>query len=51
VSKKQLVVTGPAMLRALQRAGFNVTRVRGSHRFLAHVDGRKTTVPIRAAQC
>jgi predicted RNA binding protein YcfA (HicA-like mRNA interferase family) len=48
VSTKQPVVTGDAMLRALKHAGFNVTRVRGSHYFLAHADGRKTTVPVHS---
>jgi predicted RNA binding protein YcfA (HicA-like mRNA interferase family) len=28
------------VLRALQRAGFNEVRRKGSHRFLAHADGR-----------
>ncbi|GAC1411935.1 MAG: hypothetical protein NVSMB64_22040 [Candidatus Velthaea sp.] len=33
------------MIGALKRAGFNVIRTRGSHQFLAHEDGRTTTVP------
>jgi predicted RNA binding protein YcfA (HicA-like mRNA interferase family) len=43
---RQPVVTGSAVLRALKRAGFVVSRVNGSHHFLAHPDGRKTSVPV-----
>ncbi|MEA2663562.1 MAG: hypothetical protein QOI11_506, partial [Candidatus Eremiobacteraeota bacterium] len=45
---KQPVVTGSAVLRALKRVGFVVSRVSGSHHFLAHPDGRKTSVPVHA---
>ena len=31
---------------ALERAGFKVVRVRGSHRIMRHPDGRGTTVPV-----
>ena len=30
----------------LQRAGFSVLRIRGSHHFLSHPDGRRTVVPV-----
>ena len=33
------------VIRALSRAGFHVTRQRGSHRILKHPDGRTTVVP------
>ncbi|GAC1539853.1 MAG: hypothetical protein NVS2B17_15540 [Candidatus Velthaea sp.] len=39
------MITGDAMVRALKRAGFDVIRTRGPHKFLAHKDGRTTTVP------
>jgi predicted RNA binding protein YcfA (HicA-like mRNA interferase family) len=48
MSAKQPVVTGSAVLRALKRVGFVVSRVSGSHYFLAHPDGRKTSVPVHA---
>ncbi len=32
--------------RALQRAGFEVVRQRGSHLRLQHPDGRAVTVPV-----
>jgi predicted RNA binding protein YcfA (HicA-like mRNA interferase family) len=39
-------VRGDRLVRALERAGFAVTRVRGSHHRLRHSDGRSTTVPV-----
>jgi predicted RNA binding protein YcfA (HicA-like mRNA interferase family) len=38
------------LLRALRRAGFQVIRVRGSHHFLKHPDGRATTVPVHSGE-
>jgi predicted RNA binding protein YcfA (HicA-like mRNA interferase family) len=37
-------------VKALERAGFVVTRVKGSHHRLRHPDGRSTTVPVHAGQ-
>ncbi len=39
-------VTGAEVARALERAGFEVVRRRGSHVFLKHADGRATVVPV-----
>lgn len=39
--------TGKELVSALGRAGFVVERVRGSHYFLRHPDGRATVVPLR----
>ena len=36
------------MVKALERAGFVITRVKGSHHRLRHPDGRATTVPVHA---
>lgn len=36
-------IRGRDLLKALQRAGFEVVRVRGSHHFLRHPDGRQTS--------
>ena len=33
-------VKARVLLRALLKYGFTVTRVRGSHRFMSHADGR-----------
>ncbi len=37
---------GDRVVRALERAGFKVARVRGSHHIMRHTDGRGTTVPV-----
>lgn len=39
-------LAGERIVRALQRAGFKVARVRGSHHIMRHPDGRGTTVPV-----
>jgi predicted RNA binding protein YcfA (HicA-like mRNA interferase family) len=39
-------VPGERIVRALERAGFKVARVRGSHHIMRHADGRGTTVPV-----
>jgi len=38
------------MLSALQRAGFDIVRIKGSHHFLRHVDGRVTVVPVHRGE-
>ena len=43
-------VTGKQIVAALSRAGFVVERVRGSHHFLRHPDGRVTVVPIHGGE-
>lgn len=43
-------VTGRQLILALQKAGFAVVRVRGSHHHLRHADGRKTIVPIHGGE-
>ena len=46
----RLRVKGKDLIAALERAGFVVTRSKGSHRFLRHPDGRATTVPVHAGE-
>ena len=46
----RLRVTGREVISALQQAGFEITRSRGSHHFLRHPDGRVTTVPVHAGE-
>lgn len=41
---------GREVIAALRRAGFTVVRVRGSHHFLKHTDGRATVVPVHAGE-
>jgi predicted RNA binding protein YcfA (HicA-like mRNA interferase family) len=43
-------VTGPDLIAALAKAGFGVLRVKGSHHFLRHEDGRSTVVPVHAGE-
>ena len=43
-------VTGRELIVALGRAGFSVVRVRGSHHFVQHADGRSTVVPVHAGE-
>jgi predicted RNA binding protein YcfA (HicA-like mRNA interferase family) len=43
-------VTGKELATALKRAGFEVARVKGSHHFLHHDDGRTTVVPVHSGE-
>ena len=43
-------VTGKEIISALVKAGFSVLRIKGSHHFLRHIDGRTTVVPVHAAE-
>ena len=43
-------LSGKQLLLALQRMGFELIRVRGSHHFLRHSDGRKTVVPVHSGE-
>jgi predicted RNA binding protein YcfA (HicA-like mRNA interferase family) len=39
-------VRGERLVRALERAGFKVARIAGSHYVMRHPDGRGTTIPV-----
>ncbi len=43
-------VRGRQLIAALQRLGFRVIRVKGSHHILQHADGRRTVVPVHAGE-
>jgi predicted RNA binding protein YcfA (HicA-like mRNA interferase family) len=43
-------LTGKEVIAALQRVDFEVARVKGSHHFLRHPDGRVTVVPVHAGE-
>lgn len=43
-------VKGTQLLSALQKIGFAVVRVRGSHHYLRHSDGRVTVVPVHKGE-
>lgn len=38
------------MVAALRKAGFEVARIKGSHHFLRHPDGRGTVVPVHGGE-
>ncbi len=50
MSDKLPALTGAEVILALERAGFAVARVRGSHHLLRHPDGRTTVVPVHAGE-
>lgn len=41
---------GARLIMALCRLGFEVVRVKGSHRFLRHADGRCTVIPVHRGE-
>jgi len=43
-------LTGKQVIAALSSHGFEVIRVRGSHHYLRHPDGRVTVVPVHAGE-
>ena len=43
-------VTGKELITALSKLGFQVIRVKGSHHFLRHQDGRATVVSVHAGE-
>ncbi len=43
-------LTGKKVIKALRKAGFEIMRVKGSHHFLRHADGRTTVVPVHAGE-
>jgi predicted RNA binding protein YcfA (HicA-like mRNA interferase family) len=42
----QLVISGKELIRLLEKLGFEVIRIDGSHHRIKHPDGRVTTVPV-----
>lgn len=43
-------ITGKQLIKALQKLGFDTVRIRGSHHFLKHMDGRCTVVPVHGSE-
>jgi predicted RNA binding protein YcfA (HicA-like mRNA interferase family) len=43
-------LTGHQLISTLRKAGFEVIRVKGSHHFLRHADGRRTVVPVHRGE-
>lgn len=47
---KYSVVTGKSLVLALRKLGFDVKRIKGSHHFLRHPDGRTTVIPVHSGE-
>lgn len=43
-------VTGAELIAVLERVGFRILRIKGSHHFLSHEDGRSTVVPVHSGE-
>ncbi|MCD4706655.1 MAG: type II toxin-antitoxin system HicA family toxin [Candidatus Sabulitectum sp.] len=41
-------LSGKKLIRILKQSEFEVIRIKGSHNFLRHPDGRTTTVPVHS---
>lgn len=39
-------VSGKDLVRVLKKTGFEIKRIKGSHHFLEHKDGRVTVIPV-----
>jgi len=37
---------GQTLIKVLRKFGFEVIRIKGSHHFLRHEDGRSTVIPV-----
>jgi len=43
-------LSGERLIKALRKQGFALVRVKGSHHFLRHADGRCTVVPVHRGE-
>lgn len=43
-------ITGQQMISALKKVGFSIARIKGSHHFLIHPDGRRTVIPVHGKE-
>lgn len=46
MSEKLPVISGKEFIKLLEKFGFSVIRINGSHHRMKHSDGRITTVPV-----
>ena len=46
MSNKQTVLSGKDFVKLLEKLGFIIIRINGSHYRLKHEDGRITTIPV-----
>lgn len=50
MSTKFPKLKGTELIKILTKFGFAVTRIKGSHHFIKHPDGRATTVPVHRGE-
>lgn len=43
-------ITGANLIKALKKHGFEIIRIKGSHYYLRHNDGRCTSVPVHRGE-
>lgn len=43
-------INGTLLVKTLRRFGFDLIRIKGSHHFLRHSDGRCTVVPVHRGE-
>jgi predicted RNA binding protein YcfA (HicA-like mRNA interferase family) len=43
-------ITAKELLKALGKLGFSVLRVKGSHHYICHEDGRSTVIPVHSGE-
>jgi len=46
MSEKLPVISGKDFIKLLEKLGFIITRINGSHHRMKHTDGRITTIPV-----
>ena len=46
MSEKLPVISGKDFIKLLEKLGFEVVRINGSHHRMKHTDGRVTTIPV-----
>ncbi len=46
MSEKLPSISGKELIKLLERIGFTIVRINGSHHRLKHSDGRITTIPV-----
>lgn len=46
MGNKQIVLSGKELVKLLEKLGFVVVRINGSHYRMKHSDGRVTTIPV-----
>jgi len=43
-------LTGKTLIATLAKIGFEAIRIKGSHHYMRHLDGRSTVIPVHAGE-